>query len=64
MSWRRAAVLAAIPWALILAVLVPHQIWDGMAERYGWTSFTIRMISIAAFLYCAFTVALWSRERV
>jgi hypothetical protein len=61
MSWRRAATLAAIPWALFLAVLIPYQIWDGMPEHYGWASFTVRMIVIAVVFYCGCTYALRHR---
>lgn len=63
MSWKRAAAFAVIPWALFVALLVPYQIWDGMAEHYGWADFTRRMISVAVIFYCACTFALRSRGR-
>ncbi|KTE22733.1 hypothetical protein ATE67_02050 [Sphingopyxis sp. H050] len=64
MSWSRAATLALVPWALFLGALVPYQIWNGMADHYGWADFAKRMISIAVILYCSFTIALRMRGRV
>ena len=58
MSLRRAALLATIPWTLVIAAFFITSMWGDMVATYGWHAGERRMGAIAVILYVAFIWAL------
>jgi len=63
-SLRRAALLALIPWALLMAAFFAGNVWGDLAANYGWPDDLRRMATIALILYAAFTYALTASRPV
>jgi hypothetical protein len=60
MTWRRAALLAIIPWVILVATIFAYHVWDGMQAYYGWQNYAWRMTQVAIVLYAGCTWALRS----
>ena len=58
MSLGRAAVLALVPWALTMTLILLHIHWSGIAGDGSWSNYLWRVSKIALILYGGMTGAL------
>lgn len=58
MNWRRAAMLAIIPWVPTMAIILLNIYWHGIAGDSTWSNYLWRVGQIALLLYGGMTWAL------